>query len=79
MVSCMLICFCLCEFATIDKIMKTNNTKGHQASKAAAACESSEDSDDDIGSDEESDDYQDWRLTLKEVVGNPKLFAKDQS
>jgi hypothetical protein len=47
--------------------------------KAAAACESTTDDDDDVLSDEESDDYPDWRLTLKDIVGNPKLFAKDQS
>jgi hypothetical protein len=63
------------EIARLDKIMKTANTRGHKAKKSAAACE---DSDEDgllTDSDENEDDYPDWRLMIKNVEGNQELFA----
>jgi len=65
------------EIARLDKIMKTANTRGHKAKKSAAACE---DSDDELltDSDDKDDDYNDWRLMLKNVEGNPNLFKTNQ-
>ena len=63
------------EIARLDKIMKTANTRGHKAKKSAAACE---DSDDDAmlsDSDENDDDYPDWRLMIRNVEGNQELFS----
>jgi hypothetical protein len=75
-VSLVLILIEFYEIASLDKIMKTANTKGHQQRKSAAACESSQD---DSLDDEESedDDYPDWKIMLKNVHGNPKLFHTD--
>ena len=65
------------EVARLDKIMKTMNTSGHRQRKSAAACESSEDDSDEFSTDSsEDDDYPDWRLMLKNVEGNTKLFKK---
>jgi hypothetical protein len=64
------------EVARLDKIMKTVNTSGHRQRKSAAACVSSEDSDEFSTESSEEDDYPDWRLMLKHVEGNHKLFKK---
>lgn len=65
------------EIARLDKIMKTANTKGHRKRKSAAACESSEDESLDDLDQSEEDDYPDWKLMLKNVHGNRKLFHTD--
>jgi len=59
--------------------MKTRNVAGHRNRKSAAACESS-DEEGLLSSDEESeeDDYPDWRLMLKHVEGNHRLFNRDK-
>jgi hypothetical protein len=65
------------EGTKLDKIMKTQNTKVHKKRKSMAAAVSSED-DKEITDDEDDDDYPDWRITAKDVVGNPYLFANDE-
>jgi hypothetical protein len=67
------------EISKLDNIMKTVNTSGHKEKKSAAACESSEDENFLTSEDEnESDDYPDWKLMLKNVEGNPNLFLDDK-
>lgn len=68
------------EISQLDKIMKTVNTSGHKEKKSAAACESSEDENALLTSedDNESDDYPDWKLMLKNVEGNHNLFLTNQ-
>lgn len=65
------------ELAKLDKYMKTKNTKVHKKRKSMAAVVSSDDNKE-ISDDDEDDDYPDWRVTAKDVVGNPFLFANDE-
>jgi hypothetical protein len=38
----------------------------------------SSDDNKEISDDDDDDDYPDWRVTAKDVVGNPFLFANDE-
>ena len=66
------------EIATLDKIMKTTNTKGHKARKSAAAVESSDEGEINCSSTDSDgdDDYPDWRGTIKTVNGNENLYKQ---
>lgn len=75
--SVLLICLMAWELAKLDKYMKTKNTKVHKKRKSMAAVVSSDDNKE-ITDDDEDDDYPDWRVTAKDVVGNPFLFQNDE-
>ena len=71
------------EIATLDRIMKTVNTTGHQSLKSAAAQESSEEEDILVSSTDSNcidseEDYPDWRLMLKHVEGNANLHKQSE-
>jgi hypothetical protein len=78
LVAALLIVFEFAELASFDKIIRSKNSAVHNARASKAALEDSEGdlSRSGTDSDDEEDDYGDWRLKLKEVEGNRDLFKE---
>lgn len=76
----LLLVFQFWELCIFDKIIKSLNSAAHNTRKSQAALEDSEGSIIDSQQDsDEDDDYDDWRLMLKQVEGNKDLFKETRT